>query len=257
MRGRCAQRPQRPQRDGAAARKAQQAGYSLIEIMLVMAIGGLVAGGAIFGFRSLVRSEIRGTATKLAAAIRYSYDRAISTGSYYRLHINFDDNSYRLEKSDARVLLNTSERGDRNGRGADRDLEDKRAREDDLQGQPSGVAEELLPPPSPRRPKFAEYRDSQLKPVQLSRVRILDVLTPRQSEPYRAGHAYLHFFPDGHAERALIHIGPDKDNPGEDEQYSLLVHALTGRVEILPGRAPAPGDFAFGSGSDGVGKGGR
>ena len=86
---------------------------------------------------------------------------------------------------------------------------------------------------------------------------ILDVLTPRQSEPYRRGHAYLHFFPDGHTERALIHIGPDSDNPPEDEQFSLLVHALTGRVEVLPGRAPTPRDFALGSGDDGVGKGGR
>lgn len=235
----------------------RERGYSLIEIMLVMAIGGLVAGGAILGFRSLVRSEIRSTATKLAAAIRYSYDRAISTGAYYRLHINFDENSYRLEKADARVLLNTSERASRNGRGEDRDIEDRRAQEDDQKGQPSGVSSELLPPPSPRRPKFAAYVDSQLKPVRLSRARILDVMTPRQSEAYRRGHAYLHFFPDGHTERALIHIGPDSDNPAEDEQFSLLVHALTGRVEVLPGRAPTPRDFSPGSGDDGVGKGGR
>ncbi len=237
--------------------RQREGGYSLIEIMLVMAIGGLVAGGAILGFRSLVRSEIRSTATKLAAAIRYSYDRAISTGSYYRLHINFEDNSYRLEKADARVLLNTSERASRNGRGEDRDVEDRRAQEEDQKGQPSGVSGELLPPPSPRRPKFAAYVDSQLKPVRLSRARILDVLTPRQSEAYRTGHAYLHFFPDGHTERALIHIGPESDNPADDDQFSLLVHALTGRVEVLPGRAATPRDFSLGTGDDGVGKGGR
>ncbi len=222
-----------------------------------MAIGGLLAGGAIVGFRSLVRSEIRSTATKLAAAIRYSYDRSISTGAYYRLHINFEDNSYRLEKADARVLLNTTERASRNGRGEDRDVQDRRAAEEEQGGQASGVSPELLPPPSPRRPKFAAYVDSQLKPVRLSRARILDVLTPRQNEAYRAGHAYLHFFPDGHTERALIHIGPEGDNPGDDEQFSLLVHALTGRVEVFPGRTAPPRDFALGTGDDGVGKGGR
>lgn len=240
-----------------ARRQLSQAGYSLIEIMIVMAIGGLLAGGAIVGFRSLVRSEIRSTATKLAAAIRYSYDRAISTGAYYRLHINFEDNTYRLEKADARVLLNTTERASRDGRGEDRDIADRRAQEDEQNGQVSGVSPELLPPPSPRRPKFAAYVDSQLKPVRLSRARILSVLTPRQNEAYRSGHAYLHFFPDGHTERALIHVGPDAENPSDDEQFSLLVHALTGRVEVLPGRMAAPRDFALGTGDDGIGKGGR
>lgn len=244
-------------RDPQVGPRQTQGGYSLIEIMIVMAIGGLLAGGAIVGFRSLLRSEIRSTATKLAAAIRYSYDRAISTGAYYRLHINFEDNTYRLEKADARVLLNTTERASRNGRGEDRDALDRRAQEDEQGGQASGVSPELLPPPSPRRPKFAAYVDSQLKPVKLSRARILDVLTPRQNEAYRSGHAYLHFFPDGHTERALIHVGPDGDNPADDEQFSLLVHALTGRVEVLPGRAAPPRDFAVGAGDDGVGKGGR
>ena len=239
------------------ARRRGEAGFSLIEILVVLTIVSVVSAGTIIGFRSLIKSELRSQASKLAAAIRYSYDRAISTGSYYRLHINFEENSYRLEKADARVLLNTTERASRNGRGEDRDVEDRRAQEEDLKGQPSGVSGELLPPPSPRRPKFAAYVDSQLKPVRLSRARILDVLTPRQSEAYRTGHAYLHFFPDGHTERALIHIGPESDNPADDDQFSLLVHALTGRVEVLPGRAPTPRDFSLGTGDDGVGKGGR
>ena len=126
------------------------------------------------------------------------------------------------------MLLNTTERASRNGRGEDRDALDRRATEEEQGGTGQRSLPELLPPPSPRRPKFAAYVDSQLKPVRLSRAHP-DVLTPRQNEAYRSGHAYLHFFPDGHTERALIHVGPDAENPGDDEQYSLLVHALTGR----------------------------
>ena len=34
------------------------------------------------GLRSLVRSELRSQSSKLAAAIRYSYDRALTTGRF-------------------------------------------------------------------------------------------------------------------------------------------------------------------------------
>lgn len=222
-------------------RSHSAAGYSLIEVLVAMAIIGLATGGVLFGLRSLLKTEMRGAATKLAAAIRYSYDRAITTGAFYRLHINLDEQSYRLERSETRVLLSgTKETGNHRGRGEDRDVLDRAEEAAENRSQPSGLPPELLPPPSPRRPKFAEYKDSALPRVKLGRVRILDIYTPRQPEPYSAGHAYLHFFPDGHTERAIIHLGTD---PEDEDQYSLIVHGLTGRVEVRPGRVPPPPDF--------------
>ena len=67
------------------------------------------------------------------------------------------------------------------------------------------------------------------------------LFTPRQPEPYKRGHAYLHFFPDGHTERAILHIG--QEAAADSDQYTLRVYGLTGRVEILPGRVPPPPDF--------------
>ena len=52
------------------------------------------------------------------------------------------------------------------------------------------------------------------------------LLTPRQQEPYSKGRAYLYFFPDGDTENAIIRL-----NDG-DSWYSLVVHPLTGRVEV-------------------------
>jgi general secretion pathway protein H len=221
-----------------------QAGYSLIEVIVAMAIVAMVSGGALFGLRSLLKTELRGQATKLAAAIRYSYDRAITTGAFYRLHLNLDAQNYRLERSETRILLGTTETSARAGRGDDKDIADRRAEEEEKKGQPSGLPPELAPPPSPRRPKFAEYKDSTLPVVKLGRIKILDIYTPRQPEPYSAGHAYLHFFPDGHTERAIIHLGAD--GADSDGQYSLIVHGLTGRVEVRAGRVPPPPDFEAG-----------
>ncbi len=218
-------------------------GMTLIEIMIALAIVGLLLGGAIMGFRSVVKSELRGTAGRLAAAIRYSYDRAITTGAYYRLHFDLDEHTYKLERSDTRVLLGREkEHAGRDGKGLDQDKEaaQREAEEKQRYGTTQGLPPELLPPPSPRRPKFESFKDTTLPEVKMKRVHVLSLFTPRQSEPYTGGHAYLHFFPDGHTERAVIHLGTD---PADSDQYSLIVHALTGRVEIKAERIDPPSDF--------------
>lgn len=236
----------RSARDRSQSRRSQQqqGGYSLIEILVALAVVCLVSGSAIVGLRSLLKTELRGSATKLAAAIRYSYDRAISTGAFYRLHFNLDEQSYRLERSESRVLLGTKENGtSKGGRGEDRDIAARIEEEEEKKTMGSNLPPELMPPPSPRRPKFAEYKDSTLPVIKLKKVHILDIYTPRQPEPFSAGHAYLHFFPDGHTERAIIHLGRER---ADDDQYSLIVHGLTGRVEVRAGRVEPPSDFEAG-----------
>jgi general secretion pathway protein H len=216
---------------------SQRRGFSLVEIMVALAIVTLILGGATLGIRGLVKSELRGAAGRLSAAIRYSYDKAIATGSYYRLHFDLDERTYRLEKAEGRFVLSAeTKRVGRGGRGLDQDKEDQEEERDEA--RKSGLSPELLPPPSPRRARFSAFKDSNVKPTKLGRVRVLDVRTKRQDEPFSAGHAYLHFFPDGHTERAVIHLGTDSRDP--DDQYTLVVHALTGRVEVRAGRYEPP-----------------
>lgn len=225
-----------------AGTRHSEAGYTIVELMVALAIIGFVTGGAVMGFRSLVRSELRSQSSKLAAAIRYSYDRALTTGAFYRLHFDLDAQTYRLERSESRVLIDTKVSGLSRGRGEDRDKLDKEAAEEEKRAL-NGLPEELIPPQAPRRPRFAEYKDATLPEIKLKRIKVLDILLPREKDPYLTGHAYLHFFPDGHTERAVIHLGTDSQ---DDVQYTLWVHGLTGRVEVLPGRQPPPLDFDAG-----------
>src|SRR5579883_2860531 len=102
----------------------RDAGLSLIEIVISLAIVGTILGGATMGLRAVAKSELRGTAGRLAGAIRYSYDRAISTGSFYRLHLDLDSQTYRLEHAEGRFVLTADkERAGRGGRGLDQDKE--------------------------------------------------------------------------------------------------------------------------------------
>ena len=66
-----------------APRRARR-GFSLIEIMVVIAIVGLLMGASVYGFRSIAKSELRSSSAKLAGAIRYCFDRAVTTGAYFR-----------------------------------------------------------------------------------------------------------------------------------------------------------------------------
>ena len=194
-----------------AGTRRSEAGYTIVELMVALAIIGFVTGGAVMGFRSLVRSELRSQSSKLAAAIRYSYDRALTTGAFYRLHFDLDAQTYRLERSESRVLIDTKVSGLSRGRGEDRDKLDKEAAEEDKRAL-NGLPEELIPPQAPRRPRFAEYKDATLPEIKLKRIKVLDILLPREKDPYLTGHAYLHFFPDGHTERAVIHLGTDSQD---------------------------------------------
>lgn len=211
--------------------------------MVVIAIVGLLMGATVYGFRAVAKSELRGNASKLAGAIRYCFDRAITTGSYYRIVLDLDGNKYWAERSDERMYLtrgkeNAPGRGqafDEAARQAELDEEDKRADETFRSLGTSGTV--LDPPPKPKRAKFQTFKDAALPQVKLGRVRLYDVLTPRQREAYTKGRAYLYFFPDGHTENAIVRL-----NDGDD-WYSLRVHPLSGRVEVRAEKIEMRSDF--------------
>jgi general secretion pathway protein H len=225
-------------------RSRRTRGFSIIELLVVIAIVALLMGAAAYGFRAVAKSELRGAASKLAGAIRYCFDRSVTTGSYYRLVIDLDGNKYWAERSDERMYL-TRTKEDAPGRGQAFDeaaLEKKQAEEDkkfdEELASRGGTAATLDPPPKPKRAKFQTFKDAALPQVKLGKARLFDMYTPRQREPYTKGRAYLYFFPDGHTENALLRL-----NDGGAAWYSLIVHPLSGRVEVRSEKVEPQRDF--------------
>jgi general secretion pathway protein H len=218
-------------------------GFSLIEVMVVIAIVGLLLGVSVYGFRAVAKTDLRSSSAKLAGAIRYCFDRSVTTGSYFRIVIDLDGNKYWAERSDDRTYLNAGkENSPGKGEALDVQAEEKKRDEDDakMQEMATSVGGQMMtldPPPKPKRAKFQTFKDTTLPQVKLKRTELFDVFTPRQREPYRKGRAYLYFFPDGHTERAIVRLHDG------DDFYSLVVHPLTGRVEVVSGKVDIPRDF--------------
>ena len=200
-------------------------------------------GASSYGFRSIAKSELRSSSAKLAGAIRYCFDRSVTTGAYFRLVLDLDGNKYWAERSDERTYLAA---GKENAPGKGQAFDGRPRRRSATRTRqeagrwPTSVGGQMMtldPPPKPKRAKFQTFKDTTLPQVKLKRAKLFDVFTPRQREPYSKGRAYLYFFPDGHTERAIVrrHDG--------DDFYSLVVHPLTGRVEVMSGKVDIPRDF--------------
>jgi general secretion pathway protein H len=222
-------------------RSRPQAGFTLLEIMVVIAIGALIMGSAVRGFRSLAKSDLRAGTAHLSGAIRYLFDRASTTGKYHRLVLDLNDGRYWAEVSDDRFYIPHE---------AESDRERRKREEEDTKGdqEEKAKAEKMMDRGGsgssysgtfdmgkleagdfrPKRARFGAFKETALKPVAMKNVKITGVYTPRMTDEITAGRAHIYFFPMGQAEPAIVHLS----DPKGEAQYSIVVHPITGRVKI-------------------------
>jgi|GEM_PF-193879 len=236
-------------------------GFTLIEIMVVLAIAGLIMSLGVRGFRSLARSDLRASATNLAGAMRFLFDRASTTGKTHRLVLDLEAGRYWAEVSDDKFYIpREAETLDatRKREAAEMQEDDERRQaEEKAASSASSLDTSTLPTDSsydptkldvgefrPKHARFAAFKDLALKPVKLKKgIVIRSVYTPRVTEAVTSGRAYIYFFPLGQTEPAIVSLS---DAAGE-AIFSLVAHPITGRVrvyneEVKPPVAPATDD---------------
>ena len=254
-------------------------GFTLIELMLVLAIATLLVGGSVYGIRSISKTKLRTSTARLGGAMRYAFNQSLINGRYLRLAIDLDEGKFWLEQSDRRISLRSGrkqhatyehEEGEQEregeddappaggvlgalgigGSGAAGNQED--AEEED--GNPLGVDVKALTeaherdqkPPKRARALFTRVKlGSAKRGVTLEGdLRIAYVMTSRLKEPADAGIAFVYFFPQGHAEPAVV-ILSNGDGPDAD-YYSVVLHPLTGETRVYSCRYRIPKDFGLG-----------
>jgi general secretion pathway protein H len=241
-------------------------GLTMIEIMVVLLIMGLIMGSVAMTMGAANQAEIVRTTNQLASTIRFAYDRARFTGSHYRLHIDFEERTFQLQKADSAMYLPST---DRNGELVETDMKkladqakrDEQAAEsyyssiaaavysaaestDMVDTDPYAVQKKDVPRRRP--PMFQAFEaDATLgdlgQPIQFpDDVQILSVQTDADIEPITEGEADIYFFPRGQTQLAAIQLqGTAKLREriaGDDEiAYTILIQPLTGKVTVESG----------------------
>jgi Tfp pilus assembly protein FimT len=203
---------------------------TLLEIIMVTAILALAASGVSFSLGALTRTNLKSGAGKLAAAVRYAYNRAITQGTTVRVHFKIPGSTLSVEEAHSGVLV-TRARDKKDGKYLDADGKPAEAVD------PWAVAQSKISQPD--KPAFGASPFAALtsedgkvlaryQNVPLGRaVQIIKLIVGHEPEPVTQGEGSVHFFPGGRTERAVIQLGD-----GRGGVYSVEVHALTGRAKI-------------------------
>jgi general secretion pathway protein H len=247
----------RSRRTARRPRLSSARGFTLIELLMTLLIVALITGGAVRGFRSLAKSDLRAGTAHLSGAIRYLFDRASTTGKYHRLVLDINEGRYWAEVSDDKFYVpreaeSQFDRRRREEEEAKQDVEEKRKlekREEALKGGRYEYSGSFDPSKiemgdfKPKRARFGAFKETALKPVTLKKgsIKIAGVYTPRQTDEVVAGRAYIYFFPMGQTEPAIVHLS----DPEGNTVYSIVVHPITGRTKIYNEYVKPPTGLEF------------
>ncbi|MBK6847636.1 MAG: prepilin-type N-terminal cleavage/methylation domain-containing protein [Proteobacteria bacterium] len=260
----------------ARAARSPVAGFTLIELMVVLALMALMMGAATVSLRSVLQSELRSAAARTAAALAAAFDRAAISGRTVRVALDLDRGALWLETANRAVALVAPREGhagpaEAAGAGATPATEEQSAEEGEeeaAEGEPEAGAtaaplpfglgggtedeaagidpqallaahERDLAPVRRPPPAFRAVKGAAGKPQRLGRgVEVEAVLTPRLEEAQAKGVAYVYCFAQGQAEPAVVVL-----RSGEESYYSVTLHPLSGRARVHACRVALPRDF--------------
>jgi len=197
-------------------------GFTLIEVILVVAIIAVVVTGATFGLGAISRTRLRSSAFRVMSAARFAYSRSLTQGTTTRLRFDLEKNTMAIEETYTPVTLATNEQ-----------LESDEGQAVDPWDLARTRLQEPLNPVTPTSPfqpisnksgKVLERYSA--KPVG-DDISVHALITPHESDTRTDGEGSVYFFPGGVTEHAVIQLSDSSDTV-----YSVEIHPLTGNARI-------------------------
>lgn len=244
-------------------------GFTLAEMMIVLAVVGLVTGVVVTQAGTTSKADLRKSSGVVASAVRAAYDQAALSGQIWRLAFVMGDPkkpepSKILVEASPEVLVfdpetstltralkgmsssgidwatfssaNAEGSGFSSLDGPAADALDKVLGTSGKDGAHSGHGDDDDDEDEEEDPNKTTGFKEAAKAIEIDDdVRILSVWTEGMEKPADSGDAYVYFFPNGYTQDAIIHL--------QDEGHRVLsvrVAPLTGRATIYEGYLEAP-----------------
>lgn len=231
-------------------RQPAQAGMTLLETMIVLAIVGLMMVVGYMGVRHIRQSDLREDATKIAATLRAARTMAVQSGLPHRVILDMEKQTYGIEVCERGARIAAPSEDDDDDDPADyagmSAAEIMAAKKKDVlselgdqvaKDRAEAFADALARQGSACQPVALAGDDEATGKVRKDRgIEIKEVWAQHFDEPKKDGQVTLSFFPLGYTEKAVVVVATD------DASYSLVVHGMTGRIEIQSGELDDPED---------------
>jgi general secretion pathway protein H len=192
----------------------RQSGFSLIELIVVIAIITLISIFAIPGLSSYFQVSLNSATRDIASSIKEAYNSTVVSRRVHRMAFDLEKNEFWVESGPANLLLDTKESREK--------AEHRRKLSTEIEA-------------NKQESPFQIEKTITRKKLALPRgVVFEDVITQQSSEPITTGKAYSHFFPNGLSEQTLIHLTDQSKH-----RITLAISALLGQTDLYDRYATA------------------
>lgn len=194
--------------------KSDSLGMTLIELLVAMAIVGMIMAVAATGLRSVFDVNLKSAASRLASTLRYLSNKAVTDHLYLRMVYNLEDETYQVEESSDPFVISPAEE------------EEEARKEEKKEGEEEETEAEAE---EGEKTAFTQSEAKFIQPTKLpSDVFFKDVSVSYLPQKREGGLVRTYFFPDGFATATVINLRDEDD----EDHYSVELFPLSGRVRV-------------------------